>query len=89
MEFCSSEKHTLTNSKYNQVYNNINLNLGVNMYHKQFSSIADEAGYELFIDTSNGDCFLEFKGQLIKTSTVDDQTDPVIMMLAAEFELED
>lgn len=59
------------------------------MFYKQFSSISDSQGYELFIDTSNGDCFLELNGQLIKSSTVDDTTDPVIMVLATEFELED
>lgn len=59
------------------------------MDYKKLSSISDSQGYELFIDTSNGDCFLEFQGQLIKSSTVDDTSDPIIGMLVAEFELEE
>ncbi len=56
------------------------------MLHKEFSSIQDE-NRELFVDTGNGDWWLEEDGVLVKQGTeVDARADPTVKSLYEEFE---
>lgn len=54
--------------------------------YRQYSSIQTPDGYELFVNTGNGDCWLEKDGVLVKTDNVDWSTDPQILALYKDFE---